>query len=230
MDYNEIQLEELEALQAIYPNELKIINREYPNINVSFYFRPNENEETSDIFDILLVLKFPKNYPNDIPLIELENHGKNNFVEEEKLKNIINNLCIVANENIGMPMAFNIISSLQDEIGYLIDDIKVKMRQADEKIKEEEEALERKKFEGTKVTVETFMKWKENFDREMNTLKERQLKEKMSLGGKLTGRQQFLNNSALNNSDIELINNVEIDESLFEEELDDLNIEGSDLE
>lgn len=39
----------------------------------------------------------------------------------------------------------------------------------------------------------------------------------MSLGGKLTGRQQFLNNSALNNSDIELINNVEIDESLFEE-------------
>lgn len=42
MDYNEIQLEELEALQAIYPNELKIINREYPNINVSFYFRPNE--------------------------------------------------------------------------------------------------------------------------------------------------------------------------------------------
>lgn len=40
------------------------------------------------------------------------------------------------------------MTELKDEIGYLIDDIKVKMRQADEKIKEEEEALERKKFEG----------------------------------------------------------------------------------
>lgn len=56
MDYNEIQLEELEALQAIYPNELKIINREYPNINVSFYFRPNE--VCFFIFSFLIFINF----------------------------------------------------------------------------------------------------------------------------------------------------------------------------
>lgn len=53
------------------------------------------------------------------------------------------------------------------------------------------------------------------------------------MANKLTGRQQFLKNAALDVSDLAVIEKagndpVEVDESLFEEELSDLDINEED--
>ncbi|PIO63777.1 hypothetical protein TELCIR_14613 [Teladorsagia circumcincta] len=55
--------------------------------------------------------------------------------------------------------------------------------------------------------------------------KEREL----ALAGKLTGRQLFLKDATLNLSDVALIEqSVEIDESLFDEEIDGLDIDSDE--
>lgn len=41
MSQQEIQLQELEALEAIFPGELEIIDRDYPNIEIVINLAPH---------------------------------------------------------------------------------------------------------------------------------------------------------------------------------------------
>ena len=64
---------------------------------------------------------------------------------------------------------------------------KRKIEEAERK-KAEEEAAARKKFEGTRVTVESFLIWKEKFDAELESLKSAaQKKAEAELKGRMTG-------------------------------------------
>ena len=83
--------------------------------------------------------------------------------------------------------------------------------------------FEQKRFEGTKVTVESFLKWKAAFDKEMLELK-RSKAEKSDK--KLTGKQQFERDENLYESDLQMLNEeaIEVDESLFQN-LDDLDLD-----
>ena len=89
--------------------------------------------------------------------------------------------------------------------------------------------VSQKKLVGTKVTVENFMAWRKDFD-----IKRLEGKKAKKTEGKLTGRELFLQNSTLNESDLKFISaeeNVEFDEALFEdldEDLDGLDIEDED--
>ena len=56
-----------------------------------------------------------------------------------------------------------------------------------------------RKLEGTKVTIESFLAWKTKFDAE--TVKVKVVRDP----SKPTGREMFLNNAALNESDIEFL-------------------------
>lgn len=88
-----------------------------------------------------------------------------------------------------------------------------------------------KKFEGTRVCVETFMKWKTEFELDTGITAKR---EKIQAHSKqLTGKEQFLTDLTLVESDLkfllaagENIENVKIDESLFQN-LEDVDF-GSD--
>lgn len=87
-----------------------------------------------------------------------------------------------------------------------------------------------KRFEGTRVTVETFLNWRNEFERDIGLTDKR---EKQSKIGKLTGRELFMQDKTLNESDLKFleaagdsVENVKIDESLFQN-LDDLEF-GSD--
>lgn len=82
-----------------------------------------------------------------------------------------------------------------------------------------------KKFEGTRVTVETFLTWRNEFERDIGIAEKR---EKQSNCKKLTGRELFMRDTTLNESDLKFleaagdsVENVKIDESLFQN-LDDL--------
>ncbi|KAK6030138.1 RWD domain protein [Ostertagia ostertagi] len=85
-------------------------------------------------------------------------------------------------------------------------------------------------LKGTPVTPESFRAWKERFDKERRALVEKKEKEReAALAGKLTGRQLFLKDATLNLSDVALIEqSVEIDESLFDEEIDGLDIDSDE--
>lgn len=60
-----------------------------------------------------------------------------------------------------------------------------------------------KRFEGTRVTVETFLKWKAQFEEETGIVKKREISDKE--GKKLTGRELFLTDKSLNESDLKFL-------------------------
>merc|ERR1712223_2293593 len=94
-------------------------------------------------------------------------------------------------------------------------------KKAAERKKQEEEEAEKRRLEGTKVTVESFMAWKAKFDAERLSNKEK----------RLTGKELFLQNISLNESDLQFItegqeDKVEVDESLF----DDLDLDADEFD
>lgn len=62
--------------------------------------------------------------------------------------------------------------------------------------------LLQKRFEGTQVTVESFLRWKFNFEEDMGVLKKRNEDEKNK---KLTGRELFMTDKSLNESDLKFL-------------------------
>jgi len=129
-------------------------------------------------------------------------------------------------ENIGMVMGFTIISAALEWLGNKWEEIQEEEKELAEKIKQEEEEAEKRRLEGTKVTVESFMAWKAKFDEERLSQKEVVVKEK-----RLTGKELFLQNIELNESDLQFItegqeDKVEVDESLF----DDLDLDAEEFD
>lgn len=229
MDYKEQQNQEIEALQAIYQeDELEVICDKYPNISIRVNLKSNQENECESDFDVVLVLELPENYPDVIPRISIE--GIDDLFSSERIEQTVEVLKNEATNNLGMVMVFSIVSALQDEIGNLLDEKKKEFEKKVEEEKEKVEAVSRKKFEGTVVTPETFRAWKEMFDKERRALMEKKEKEReAALAGKLTGRQLFLKDATLNLSDVALIEqSVEIDESLFDEEIEGLDIDSGE--
>lgn len=81
------------------------------------------------------------------------------------------------------------------------------------------------------MSVETFLKWRNEFERETGIAQRRE--KQLSDNKKLTGRELFMRDNTLNESDIKYlleagdsVENVKIDESLFQN-LEDLDF-GSD--
>lgn len=100
-------------------------------------------------------------------------------------------------ENVGMAMIFTIVSTLKEAAEQLIQDRKDVVAKAQEEQKLAAEREENKKFEGTRVTPQTFLKWREDFLKEMAEKRAREEEErlaelkkaKVKEPVKLTGRQ-----------------------------------------
>ncbi|VDO59246.1 hypothetical protein V3C99_004073 [Haemonchus contortus] len=229
MDYKEQQTQEIEALQAIYQEEeLEVTCNQYPNISLRVNLKSNQENECACDFDVALVMQLPETYPDVIPRISLE--GLDDIFTDDRVQQAVHKLEEEASNNLGMVMVFSIVSALQDEIGVLLEEKKKELEKKVEEEKEKAEAVLRKKFEGTPVTPDSFRAWKEKFDKERKALVEKKEKEReAALAGKLTGRQLFLRDATLNLSDVALIEqSVEIDESLFDEEIDGLDIDSDE--
>jgi hypothetical protein len=122
-------------------------------------------------------------------------------------------------------VVFTLVSTANEWLNNEWDEeLKSREEEAERKILEAEEA-EKRKFHGTPVTIENFLAWKESFDAEMAALRKPEKEEKEK---KLTGRELFLTDKTLNESDLKFLEEggevVKVDESLFQD-LDDLDLE-----
>ncbi|KAJ8919825.1 hypothetical protein NQ315_006354 [Exocentrus adspersus] len=227
MDYAEEQKSEIEALESIYYGDFQLLASE-PQYKFSVPLKTEEYEPDSESgLCCDLVVTYTSKYPEEAPVIEIENPV--NF-EDDYEKELLRYLGEQVQENLGMVMIFTLASAAQEWLNVKWEEIK---RGNDEraalKLKQEEEA-EMKRFEGTRVTVETFMKWKQQFEDEMGITKKRELLEKE--GKKLTGRELFMSDKTLNESDLKFLaegDAVKVDESLFQD-LDDLDLDDDDDE
>ncbi|CAG0908098.1 unnamed protein product, partial [Cyprideis torosa] len=107
-----------------------------------------------------------------------------------------------AEESLGMAMVFTLASGALE---WLSSKCETRAQELQEK-KEREETMreeeERRRFEGTRVTVESFLKWKATFDEERLRHKREELAE---MRKKPTGKELFLRDKALNESDLKFL-------------------------
>ncbi|XP_020367238.2 RWD domain-containing protein 1 [Rhincodon typus] len=130
-----------------------------------------------------------------------------------------------------MVMIFTLVTAVQEKLNEIVDQIK--FRKEEEKLLKEKEAEEVEKavFHGTPVTIENFLSWKAKFDAELAEIRRKRQREEEQAGKvKLTGKQLFETDHNLDTSDIQFLeegNNVEVDESLFQD-MDDLELDDDD--
>ena len=103
-----------------------------------------------------------------------------------------------------MPVIFTLASHLSEQLSIQSENRQIRQREDLERRQREEEEAEHKRFEGTRVTVESFIKWKVKFDAEQNELK-KIVKVDETEPKKLTGRQLFEKDRSLYDSDIQFI-------------------------
>jgi hypothetical protein len=234
MDYAEEQQSEIEALESIYPNEFTLISSDPFVLTISV---KSENFDDGQGLNCLLKFTLPPKYPDEVPEIEIptgdeEEEEELTNLEEEEVELLRERLVTEAEENTGMAMVFTLVSSALEWLNVRWDDkLKEEEEAKERKLREEEEA-EQERFEGTRVTVQTFIAWKTAFNAEMKKKKELEGEKEKEKSGKLTGKELFLRDKTMIESDLQFEEEgdddaLPIDESLFED-LEDLDIEDED--
>lgn len=178
--------------------------------------------ETNNGIGCNLVFTYTSKYPDELPQIEIED--AENFLEHYE-KELLLDLDTQGKENLGMVMIFTLVSGAQEWLNVKWEEVKKERDEEQMKKKYKEEEAERKKFEGTRVTVETFLKWRMQFEDDLGIAKKREANDKE--GRKLTGKELFITDTTLNESDLKFLDEgdaVKVDESLFQD-MDDLDLD-----
>ena len=216
-DYAEEQESELEALESIYVTEFEVLSRNPFIYNIQIPCEIKSIEGPHKEFTVGLKFKLPEEYPDVPPNMEFTEGGE---LDEDLQKSILIELNRVAEDEIGCVMVFTLVSELQDKVNDFADEIYNK------KLQEKEDIDKVPVFHGTIVTRENFMEWQAQFILEKNMHKVEVISDK------LTGKQIFL----AKGGDIEISDtligdadeDIEVDESLFDDELDDELLDVSD--
>nr|XP_046256349.1 RWD domain-containing protein 1 [Scatophagus argus] len=225
-DYAEEQRNELEAMESIYPDSFTVLSDDPTSFAITVTSNAGENGET---VEATFKFTYVEKYPDEPPLLEIHSHEN---LEDSDMEDILTLLQKQAEENLGMVMIFTLVTAVQEKLNEIVD--VMKNRREEEKRRKEKEAEEAEKvaFQGTVVTIENFLAWKANFEREVTELRRRKQKEEEQAGKpKLSGKQLFERDHNLDTSDIQFLedaaNNVEVDESLFQE-IEDLDLDEDD--
>ncbi|XP_008322085.1 RWD domain-containing protein 1 [Cynoglossus semilaevis] len=225
-DYAEEQRNELEAIESIYPDSYTVLSDDPTSFTITVTSDAGENDET---VEATLKFTYVEKYPDEPPLWEI--YSQENL-EDSDAEDVLALLQQQAEENLGMVMIFTLVTAVQEKLNEIVDQIK--NRQEEEKQRKEREAEEAEKvaFQGTVVTIESFLAWKASFELEMNELRRKKQKEDEQAGkSKLTGKQLFERDHNLDTSDIQFLedtgNSVEVDESLFQD-IEDLDLDEDD--
>ena len=150
---------------------------------------------------IILNVRFTPNYPDEAPDLDITqppNAPKQPYLDiQDDKSTLLSSLSQTITDTLGTQMIFTLVTTLKDSAELLISErqgAKAALAEIEAQKAEEEE---NKKFQGEAVTRESFLKWREEFRRELaeeeQRLKEEQEAEDKKKGKKeekkLTGRQ-----------------------------------------
>jgi len=226
-DYAEDQQNEIDALQSIYPDEIEILE-EKPHYQFKIKIMSQDAENhPKHAMSVEVQFTYTSDYPDTPPLMEFIDSENMDDMQLRLLMDSMKSLC---EENLGMVMVFTIISAVQETLTDNMEKAAQEEIEANERRIREEEEAERKRFEGTRVSVETFMAWKLKFDAEMAELKRLKGYDD-SKSKKITGKALFMSDASMNDSDVKFLadegDTLEVDESLFND-LGDLSLDDED--
>ncbi|KJZ72626.1 hypothetical protein HIM_07985 [Hirsutella minnesotensis 3608] len=197
----EEQIEEREVLESIFPDEITDISETEFRICVTLDVPDKDEDEAHEPPQFLLSVRYPEDYPDSAPhldIIALPNAPSHpDFSVADDRDRLLAGLADTVQESLGMAMVFTLVSALKEAAEQLVQD----RRDAAEAVREEAllsaEREENKKFHGTPVTPETFLRWREGFLREVEERERREEEERLAElkrarvkePVKLTGRQ-----------------------------------------
>ncbi|KAI0526142.1 RWD domain-containing protein [Xylaria bambusicola] len=181
----EDQIEEREVLESIFPEEITDISDTEYRIAIKLNPPSDDNdEEEVEPPTLNLHVRYPEAYPDEAPILDLSPvpnapvHPRFSVAVDKGL--LLKGLDDTIQESLGMAMVFTLVTTLTELAEQLITDRK----EAADRVREEAllaaEREENKKFQGTPVTPETFLKWREEFRREMEEQRQREEEERLA--------------------------------------------------
>jgi hypothetical protein len=202
----EEQLEEREVLESIFPDEITWISDTELRISITLDLPPDtdapDDDDEGEAPVILLIVQYPEDYPDKAPTLSImpaHNAPPHKYFSvADDRTTLLAALQPTIEENMGMAMVFSIVSTIKETAEQLIIERRGAAAKEREEAKLAAEREENKKFHGTPVTRETFLKWRDDFLREMEEAKvkdeEERLAELKKARGpkeppKLTGKQ-----------------------------------------
>ena len=242
----EEQDNEIEALQSIYEDNFKLLSSKPPH-HFEIELRGHGVENPDTAASCTLYFKYSSKYPSEAPIFEIRNQcGLSNDWNVE----LVTFVSEIIQRSLGAIMIFDITSEVQQKLDEFTDILIAhtkSQKDKEAKIKslaeaEREKEAERLSSTGTPVTVDSFTAWNRAFLAEIaKTKKEDETTKAKKLGAsnqisqamkRLTGRELFLRDDQLDDSDLTFLAQeggeiVEVDEKLF---VDIGDIDLSDLE
>jgi RWD domain len=125
-----------------------VLERE-PRIIFKIAVATEDFAEIQDGLTCDLVFTFPVKYPDEAPLIAVE---EDNFEDDLVKEKLTDSILALIEENLGTEMIFTLVAGAQELMNLLFDDIKAEREAAKYKKEQEIEEAERKRFEGTRVS------------------------------------------------------------------------------
>ncbi|CAM1295570.1 RWDD1 (predicted) [Pycnogonum litorale] len=87
-DYKSEQLNEVEVLQSIYPDELSILQTE-PYHQILIDLTPEASNDEDNIVSVTLKFTYIEKYPDELPVMEIEDSTNLDDEEHENLLTIL---------------------------------------------------------------------------------------------------------------------------------------------
>ncbi|KAI3331835.1 RWD-domain-containing protein [Xylariaceae sp. AK1471] len=181
----EEQVEEREVLDSIFPEEITDISDTEYRITVKLNPPDDDNdEEPVEPPTLILHVRYPEAYPDEGPILDVSAPANAPphplFSVSTDKEQLLKGLDDAIQENLGMAMVFTLVTTLTEHAEQLMTE----RREAVERVREEAmlaaEREENKKFHGTPVTPETFLKWRDGFMREMEEQRVKEEEERLA--------------------------------------------------
>ena len=132
----------------------------------------------------LLNVRYPEDYPDVAPQLDLlapayaQSHT--HFDISEDRDQLLASLEETIQDNLGMQMVFTLYSTVKESAEQLIQERKDAVLAEQEEVARAAEREENKKFEGTAVTRDSFLAWREKFLKEMEDAENREEEERLA--------------------------------------------------
>ncbi|KKZ68444.1 hypothetical protein EMCG_05903 [[Emmonsia] crescens] len=178
----EDQQEERETLKSIFPDEITDISDTAYRILITLDVTNSQGDDDEEPPVLILQVSYPPQYPDVAPGLELStppNAPKHpHFDIQEDRARLLESLQSTIEENMGMAMIFTIVDMLKEGAELLISERQAAVQALKEMESAKAEEEENRKFHGTVVTRQSFLEWRDKFQKEMEELEQRKQEEK----------------------------------------------------